>query len=280
MSELQYDTLVVRREGLTRDLPAGGNEDLRWVANSATLIFGDADAVLVDTFLTIEQNQQLVDWVKGHDRRLTYLYLTHGHADHVYGIGQVLQAFPDAQAVATAGTAAQARVQGSEQYRNGFYSKLFPGQIPEPVVPAEMAGDRLIVEGHELRVLEAGHTDTSATTVLWCPSVGLLVAGDVVYNDTHMYLGETTTASRQEWIATLTRLKELDPRYVVAGHRQPGGTDTPGNIDDSIQYLIDFDDAAAHTSTPIELYQAVLGKYPRRANPGSLWGAAKLVKSA
>jgi hypothetical protein len=28
------------------------------------------------------------------------------------------------------------------------------------------------------------------------------------------------------------------------------------------------------------LYEAVLRKHPRRANPGSLWGAAKLFKSA
>ena len=52
MSQLHYETLLVRRQGLTRDLPAGDNEDLRWVANSATLIFGDHDAVLVDTFTT------------------------------------------------------------------------------------------------------------------------------------------------------------------------------------------------------------------------------------
>ena len=60
MSELRYDTLLVRREGLTRDLPAGDNEDLRWVANSATLIFGDYEAVLVDTFTTIGQNERLI----------------------------------------------------------------------------------------------------------------------------------------------------------------------------------------------------------------------------
>ena len=100
MSQLHYETLLARRQGLTRDLPAGDNEDLRWVANSVTLIFGDHDGVLVDTFITIEQNERLVDWVKVHGRRLTYIYLTHGHGDHVYGIGQLLQAFPGASEVA------------------------------------------------------------------------------------------------------------------------------------------------------------------------------------
>jgi hypothetical protein len=74
MSELHNDTLLLRREGLTRDVPAGDNEDLRWVANSATLIYGDQEAVLVDSFLTIGENQRLIDWVKAHDRNLTHVF--------------------------------------------------------------------------------------------------------------------------------------------------------------------------------------------------------------
>ena len=119
-----------------------------------------------------------------------------------------------------------------------------------------------------------------AASVLWCPSLRLLVAGDVVYNRTHMYLGESTTASRREWITTLTKLKDLEPLHVIAGHKQPDGTDDPTDIDESIQYLTDFNDAEARTTTPTELYQAVLQKHPRRANPGSAWGAAKITKGA
>ena len=128
MSQLRYETLLARREGLTRDLPAGDTEDLRWVANSATLIFGDHDAVLADTFLTIEQNERLIEWVKARGRNLTRIYLTHGHGDHIYGIGQLLQAFPGAQAVATAGTIAGARVQASDEYRQGFWGGCSPAR--------------------------------------------------------------------------------------------------------------------------------------------------------
>jgi len=280
MSQLHYETLLARREGLTRDLPAGDNEDLRWVANSATLIFGDHDAVLADTFLTIEQNERLIEWVKARGRNLTRIYLTHGHGDHIYGIGQLLQAFPGAQAVATAGTIAGARVQASDEYRHGFWGRLFPGQIPEPVIPAELAGDTIGLEEHELRVIDAGHTDTTGTTVLWCPDLRLIVAGDVVYSNTHMYLAETTTTSRQEWVASLAQLKDLHPLYVVAGHKRPGDDDDPVNIDESIRYLTDFNNAEAQATTATELYEAVLRKHARRANPGSLWGAAKHSKAA
>jgi glyoxylase-like metal-dependent hydrolase (beta-lactamase superfamily II) len=280
MSELHYDTLLLRREGMTRDLPDGENEDLRWVANSATLIYGDQDAVLVDTFMTIGENERLVDWVTAHGRNLTHIFLTHGHGDHVYGVGQLREAFRDAQAVATAGTVAEARREAGEEYRDGLFGRLFPGQIPQPALPTQLSGDTIPLEDHELRVIDTGHTDTMATSVLWCPTLRLLVAGDVVYNGTHMFLAESTRTSRREWIAALSMLKGLEPLHVVAGHKQPDGADDPTDIDESIQYLTDFNDAEDRTPTATDLYQAVLGKHPRRANPGSLWGAAKITKGA
>ena len=59
---LQWAVLTQKRPGLSRDLPPG-KEDLTWVANSSTLIYGERDAVLVDTFLTADQSQSLLDWV-------------------------------------------------------------------------------------------------------------------------------------------------------------------------------------------------------------------------
>src|SRR5260221_14667230 len=61
-NKLQWDVLTIKRPGLSRDLPAG-KEELMWVANSSTLISGERDAVLVDTFLTTGQSQILLDWV-------------------------------------------------------------------------------------------------------------------------------------------------------------------------------------------------------------------------
>ena len=280
MSNLQYESLLMKREGLTRDLPPGINEDLRWVTNSATLIFGDHDAVLVDTFTTVAQNEELIDWVRGHNRRLTHVYLTHGHGDHVYGVGQLLEAFPSARAIGTSGTLDQARIQAQEEYRDGFWGRLFPGQIPAPVLPEVISDDHFMLEGHTLKILQAGHTDTEGTTTLWVPDIRLVVAGDVVYNETHMYMAESTAESRLEWISALEIVKALDPINVVAGHKFPGRADDPATIDDSIQYIKDFIEAQRTTSTALEFYDAVLQRHPRRANPGSLWGAAKQIKGA
>jgi len=83
---LQWSVFVTKRLGLNRELPPG-YESLAWVPNSSTLIYGERDAVLVDTFLTAEASQALADWVVASGKNLTTIYSTHGHGDHFFGIG-------------------------------------------------------------------------------------------------------------------------------------------------------------------------------------------------
>ena len=83
------------------------------------------------------------------------------------------------------------------------------------------------LEGHKLITIDTGYTDTASSTCLHVPSIGLLVAGDVVYNGVHVYLGETDTQSRLAWIATLDKLETLRPRAVIAGHKVPENDDDP-----------------------------------------------------
>ena len=58
-------------------------------------------AVLVDAFLTVEQAAALVEWVAASGKNLTTIYVTHGHGDHFFRIGAVLNRFPNARAMAT-----------------------------------------------------------------------------------------------------------------------------------------------------------------------------------
>src|ERR1700758_4240199 len=101
-NDLQWDVLTIKRPGLSRDLPPG-KEDLMWVANSSTLIYGERDAVLVDTFLTADQSQTLLDWVIARGKNLTAIYITHGHGDHFFGLAPLVERFPNARAVAVPG---------------------------------------------------------------------------------------------------------------------------------------------------------------------------------
>jgi len=275
---LQWNVLTIKRPGLTRDLPPG-KEELMWVANSSTLIYGERDAVLVDTFLTIEQSKTLLDWVVASGKNLTAIYVTHGHGDHFFGLASLLARFPRAKAVATAEVVEAMREQLLPVSIEGFWRRLFPGEIPDRLLLAEpLEYNELELEGHKLVVVDAGRTDTAHSTCLYVPSIGLIVGGDAVYNGIHPYLGETDTQSRLEWISTLDKLEALKPKAVVAGHKVPENDDDPRIIAETRQYLRDFNRLNEATVTARQLYDAMLELYPDRVNPGSLWGAANTAK--
>ena len=275
---LKWDVLVTNRQGLTRDLPPG-KEQWTWVPTSATLIFGQRDAVLVDAFLTVEQAAALVEWVAASGKNLTTIYVTHGHGDHFFGIGAVLNRFPNARAMATPDVVKSMRQQVSPDYVSSFWSAHYPSQIPERLVIAEeLKGNVIQLEGRELVVVELGHTDTDHTTCLHVPSADLVVAGDAAYNEVHLYLAESNAETRREWIAALDTVESLKPRTVIAGHKKPEKSDSPRILEETRQYIRDFDRLAEMTTTARELYDEMLQLYPNRANPGSLWGSARAAK--
>src|SRR6266851_4762237 len=193
---LKWDVFVAKREGITRDLPPG-KEQWMWVPTSSTLIYGRRDAVLVDALLTVEQVQALVDWVVASGKNLTTIYVTHGHGDHLFGIGAVLDRSPNARAMATPDVVKSMRQQVSPDYVSSFWSTRYPSQIPERLVIAEeLKGNVIQLEGRELVVVELGHTDTDHTTCLHVPPADLVVAGDAAYNEVHLYLAESIAETK------------------------------------------------------------------------------------
>jgi glyoxylase-like metal-dependent hydrolase (beta-lactamase superfamily II) len=276
---LGYKVFTVTRPGLNRDVPPG-KESLMWVANSATLIHGERDAVLVDTFLTVEQCNGLADAIVASGKTLKAIYVTHAHGDHFFGIKVLQDRFPNAKALATPAVVARMKLQITPEKLDGRWRKLFPNQIPDVISVADpLAGDEIDLGGNKLVVVRVGHTDTDDSTVLHVPSIGLVVAGDAVYNGIHPFLNESNRQTRLEWIAALDKIDALKPSAVIAGHKIPGNDDSPKNVEETRRYIRDFIRLNDATKTARELYDRMLELYPDRANPGSLWSSAAAAKA-
>src|SRR3989442_2711483 len=80
----------------------GPGDEPTWSPTSATFIYGDRDAILVDTLVTNDQVDALADWIEMKGRRLSRIYITHGHGDHWLGLARLIQRFPGARGLATA----------------------------------------------------------------------------------------------------------------------------------------------------------------------------------
>jgi len=253
---------------VTVDLPPGVRQAY-FQAMASTLIYGARDAVLVDAFMTVKQANALADWVAAKNKNLTTIYITHGHGDHWFGVGTLLERFPNAKAVAMPNAVKLMRQNASPEFLRTVWKAAFPDQIPDTLVIAEeLKGNVIDLEGQELVAVELGHTDTDHTTCLNVPSIGLVVAGDAAYNDVHLYLAESNAQKRQEWISALDKIESLNPRAVVASHKRPENDDNPRIIEETRQYIRDFDRLAETTRTAQELYDEMLELYPDRVNPG------------
>jgi glyoxylase-like metal-dependent hydrolase (beta-lactamase superfamily II) len=278
MSKLEWKLLTKKRASSTQGVPPG-KEDLAWVTNTVTLIYGERDAVLVDTFLSEQQSRELVDWVVESGKNLATIYVTHGHGDHFFGLQLLLDKFSSAKAIATAPVVAAIQDQIKPEFIKSFWEPRFPGQRPSRLAaPEVLKGDTFYLEGEELKVVELGHTDTSPSTALCVPSIGLIISGDGVYNNTHLYLAECDQEAIAGWLRALDKIEALHPKAVVAGHGVLEPDSSPRHIEETRRYLRDFLASLARTSTAMELYETMLSLHPNRVNPGSLWAAAKASK--
>lgn len=157
----------------------------------------------------------------------------------------------------------------------------FPGLIPSDLTTAErLEGATFDLEGHEIAPIDIGHTDTDHTTCLHVPSIGLVIAGDAIYNNTHPYLAESDRQGRRDWLAAIDKIEALYPRAVVVGHGPMEPDSAPRHIQETRRYIQDFMRLDDDTSSAQELSDRMLAFYPDRINPGSLWGSAKAAKAS
>lgn len=71
---------------------------------ATTLISGERDAILVDPPMTTAQTARVIAWVEANGKTLRHIFITHGHGDHWFGTGLLLERFPEVTVLAAPGT--------------------------------------------------------------------------------------------------------------------------------------------------------------------------------
>ena len=68
-----------------------------------------------------------------------------------------------------------------------------------------------------------------------------LVAGDLLFNEVHLWLGESLQPERKAWAASVDRLSALGATKVIAGHKKPGLPDDTSSLAYTKSYLARFE---------------------------------------
>jgi glyoxylase-like metal-dependent hydrolase (beta-lactamase superfamily II) len=240
---------------------------------ASTLIYGSEDAVLTDPAFTTEQARELGDWVASKGRNLTDIFITHGHGDHWFAAGLLAERF-DARIVASAGTIAQMHV--GVAARPFLWDKVYPGIPPAAVTAVTVPDNRFTLEGHDLVIVEVGHSDTDDTTVLHVRDLGLVVAGDVIYNGAHLYIGESVLVEGlHPWRDAIDKVEALGPLEIVAGHQNKElDDDAERTIAETRQYLDDAAELLQTEHTAVEFFNAMIERCPNHLARTVLWAGA------
>jgi hypothetical protein len=187
----------------------------------------------------------------------------------------LLRRFSGATVYATEGVIAQMRRASPDGRPSPLFAALFPGQIPAtPVVARPVPEGGILVEGELLQAIEVGHSDTDDSTVLHAPSIDLVVAGDVIYNNVHQFLAESAGGGLQAWLRAVDKVEALHPRHVVAGHKDDQRPDDPTIITETRAYLEAAGELLATGPSRRGYLDGILTGFPDRLNPTIAWLSA------
>ncbi|MFD9130274.1 MBL fold metallo-hydrolase [Kitasatospora sp. NPDC059571] len=229
---------------------------------TSVLIMGETAAILVDAQLTRSAGRELAEWIAGKGRRLLAVVITHRHPDHYFGAEEVLRLFPEAQLLA-----APAVVDGIARTaadKVAEWKPVYGADIPDqPLLPAPLLPQPLMIDQQLIRVLPLGQGDCEDSTIVHIPAIRTVLAGDFVYNGTHVWTADTDAYRRIDWAHNLARIADLGVDRVIAGHRAPGADDDALRVlAFTGEYLQDFDRAlAAHPHDAEGLAAAMNERY-------------------
>lgn len=202
------------------------------IAEISVIILGEREAVLVDAQWKPSDAKEVARMITDSGRELTHILITHGHPDHYWGLGTILETFPAAKVLAREDIRAEIANQFAAKWIH--WQPLMGDDIPlTPVIPDVLEGDKLLLEGKEIRVIDLPANEVENSVVYYVPSAQALIAGDLIFSKMHAYFADLNNPSG--WIEALQLMKTIGPiKTVYPGHGPVGDADL---IDEAIHYM-------------------------------------------
>ena len=235
-------------------------DDQFW-ANSV-IIEGEHEVMLVDAQLTRKNADKVLQEIDATKKPLSIIYITHEHADHFLGLEVFKEAYPRVRIIANSAVVDRINQVYQEKIDN-WLRILGSGATSRVVTISKFDANFIEFEGSKIELLKNIRGDTDENTMLWIPGQRILIAGDVLFNDMHVYTAETDSKARGEWLNSLNKIRELNPSVVIPGHSKVGAPlDASTAVDFTGNYLLVFEQELKTAKDPDSLINTMKGKFP------------------
>jgi len=226
------------------------------------MIEGVHEVMLVDAQLTRTNAQRVLQAIIETHKPLSLIYITHEHADHFLGLEVFRSAYPRVRIIAT--SAVVARLSKVYQEKLDKWKQLLGSAATTHVVPIEPLDDNTIrFESSHIEVLKHIQGDTDENTMLWIPGQRILVGGDVVFNNMHVYTADTDSRTRERWLSSLDAIRALQPSVVIPGHSKSGAQlDASTAVEFTELYLRVFEEELNKAKDSASLIEAMKERFP------------------
>jgi len=201
--------------------------------------------VAVDAQYALGYADEVVAYAKGLGKPIDRLIVTHAHPDHFHGAARF-----GAPVHALAAVRDQIAAQGDGQDPTGTFIAAADVTPTEMIAPGTEVIDGIVFEFEAVSGGEA-----SDELLIGLPEQGVLVTQDLVYNRTHLFLGNNDIPGWHSSVDTLAARTGYD--VILAGHGLPAGPDVYAELR---RYL---DDAAELLGSDGAAYKkAITDRYP------------------
>src|SRR6476620_5945323 len=235
-------------------------DDQFWT--NSVIIEGTHEVMLVDAQLTKTNAERVLQEIKETKKPLSIIYVTHEHADHFLGLEVFREAYPGVRIIAN--SAVTDRINKVYQEKIDKWQKILGSAASSRVVTiSKFDGNFIEFENSKIEVLKHIRGDTDQNTMLWIPGQRILIAGDVLFNDMHVYTAETDSKARGKWLNSLQRIRELNPSVVIPGHSKVGAPlDASTAVDFTENYLLVFEEELKKAKNPDSFIDTMKERFP------------------
>jgi glyoxylase-like metal-dependent hydrolase (beta-lactamase superfamily II) len=236
------------------------SDDQFWT--NSVILEGEHEVMLVDAQLTKTSAEKVLQEIQETKKPLSLIYITHEHADHFLGLEVFNQAYPRARIIAN--SAVVDRINKVYREKIAKWGKLLgSGATSRIVAISRFDGNFVDFDGTKIEVFKHIRGDTDENTMLWIPGQRILIAGDVVFNNMHVYTAETDSMAREKWLNSLEKIRGLNPSVVIPGHSKVGAPlDSTTAVDFTGKYLMTFEEELRNAKDPDSLINAMEERFP------------------